>query len=825
MTGGSARSAHRSKQPPAAVQEGAVHAQNQGFVHAVRRDDDDEIEFIPLDELTNEEQPTDSTDQAVECPDPGRQQSRDRVEQAEASQSISQSAGRSNASNGDDNIIAVRGFARRAHLGGWLPRVLDTESTSQRIWWSRRSRALMVQISIIGVILFLNLGLTIFAVSSYGSSNGVGLVYEGKCSTVRALDLWLHLLINLLSTGLLSASNYCMQLQAAPMRRDVDAAHKDGKWLDIGIPSLRNLVYINWWRRVSWALLAFSSVPVHLIYNSAVFQSLSSHSYTVGVVKDSFTNGASWDLANAEDRRFGDPGWYDTEGLDRVNPKHWNYTSRILDLQTSASTYTRLNVSACFDLYNDYWVPQGNALLFVRNESVQTPANDSLLIYVGVVPRSDDWAKNMWALGNGTREFKARPPDSPVKTWFVGSPKYEVSHCLVQPPERLRSECRFEYSPYIMFTVCLMNMIKAVIMLLIWVLRRRQEKQGDPGRQILYTLGDAISSFMREPDRHTRELCLATKDDFRTHRNWKFKEIPLKDVKGYTGGHPRAMTETSYRWRKAASPRRWFILLAACITVLLIVGILLLLGSISLRHRSWDTDMRGLLRFGFGALTPDTFLVLNLPRGDPEGLISNVLIANLPQLVLSVLYILYNTMLSTFLVQREFSRMHLDRYRKPLRVSEPQGIQRSSYFISLPLRYGVPLYASSGVMHWLVSRSFFLARITAMDPDNEQNEDDSFSTCAYSPFAIFVTMVVGIVLVGVIVGIGFRKYEGIMRMVSTNSKAISAACHVLTQDKKEGYLLPVQWGVVSRQNGVGHCAFTTARTNSIKPPKKGMRYS
>lgn len=142
---------------------------------------------------------------------------------------------------------------------------------------------------------------------------------------------------------------------------------------------------------------------------------------------------------------------------------------------------------------------------------------------------------------------------------------------------------------------------------------------------------------------------------------------------------------------------------------------------------------------GFGQLQPYTYIVVGLPRQDPAGLVSNVLLANLPQLVLSVLYIFYNAMLSTFLVQREFSHMHKEQKRKPLRVSEPIGIQRGSYFISLPLRYGIPLYASSGIMHWLISQSLFLARITALDPDGTTNAATSFSTCGYSPIAIFIS--------------------------------------------------------------------------------------
>lgn len=140
---------------------------------------------------------------------------------------------------------------------------------------------------------------------------------------------------------------------------------------------------------------------------------------------------------------------------------------------------------------------------------------------------------------------------------------------------------------------------------------------------------------------------------------------------------------------------------------------------------------------GFGALTPYTYLVIGLPRKDPAGLISNVLVANLPQLIVSILYMLLNTMLSTFMVQREFSKMNSR--RKPLRVSEPTGIQRSSYFISLPLRYGVPYYATSGLMHWLISRSLFLARITAVLPDGSVDSENSFSTCGYSPIAIFIS--------------------------------------------------------------------------------------
>lgn len=138
---------------------------------------------------------------------------------------------------------------------------------------------------------------------------------------------------------------------------------------------------------------------------------------------------------------------------------------------------------------------------------------------------------------------------------------------------------------------------------------------------------------------------------------------------------------------------------------------------------------------GLGELQDYTFIYIPFPREDPWGLISNVILANIPQLMASTFYLLYNGILTVFLVQFEFSSMY--KTRKSLRVSEPVGTQRSSYPISLPFRYGIPLFVSSGVMSWLLSQSLFLARITALHPDGTPDRANSFSTTGYSPMAIF----------------------------------------------------------------------------------------
>jgi hypothetical protein len=159
----------------------------------------------------------------------------------------------------------------------------------------------------------------------------------------------------------------------------------------------------------------------------------------------------------------------------------------------------------------------------------------------------------------------------------------------------------------------------------------------------------------------------------------------------------------------------------------------------SLKNRNFDLTLSFFRSLGFGSVSSLTYLNIQLPRGDPVGLIENVLIINSPQLLFSIMYTVAGAIMTTFLVQREFSLMYTRAHRKALRVSEPVGIQRSSYFISLPLRYGIPVNVFSALFHWLISQSYFLARVTALLPDGTEDYAQSFSTLGYSPYAVIVS--------------------------------------------------------------------------------------
>lgn len=119
-------------------------------------------------------------------------------------------------------------------------------------------------------VAFINLVLAIAAIALSYSKYGGGpadamALYQGKCSLSKGWATGLHLLINILSTIVLAASNYCMQNLSAPSRADVDRAHAKRTWLDIGTSGLRNLWFVNTRRRILWFLLLITSLPIHLL--------------------------------------------------------------------------------------------------------------------------------------------------------------------------------------------------------------------------------------------------------------------------------------------------------------------------------------------------------------------------------------------------------------------------------------------------------------------------------------------------------------------------------------------------------------------------------
>ena len=200
-----------------------------------------------------------------------------------------------------------------------------------------------------------------------------------------------------------------------------------------------------------------------------------------------------------------------------------------------------------------------------------------------------------------------------------------------------------------------------------------------------------------------------------------------------------------------------------------------------------------------------------------RGLFLTVLLANCPQVLLSCLFLAYNSLFTCMLVADEWNTYA--RKRKPLRVTSPTGVQRSTYRLQLPYRYGIPLLVISGTLHWVVSQSLFLARIAYFD-GNEEDTNASISTVGYSCIAILTATILGAIVVLLGILNGFRRYNPGIPLVGSCSAAISAACHRPKEDV-DAADKPVMWGVVSTKDGIGHCCFTSFE---VTPPVEGELY-
>lgn len=209
-------------------------------------------------------------------------------------------------------------------------------------------------------------------------------------------------------------------------------------------------------------------------------------------------------------------------------------------------------------------------------------------------------------------------------------------------------------------------------------------------------------------------------------------------------------------------------------------------------------------QMGYGSINPAAVLPWNV--SGTGGILLTVLVANSPQVVLSFLSLNFNGVITCMVVAKEWHAYAKE--RKPLRVTRPTGLQRSTYRLQIPYRYGIPLLILSGVLHWLVSLTLFLARVNTYDSDGYKIDDDSFASVGYSPIGMITVVLLGGLILFFLNLIGFRKYQDGLPLAGTCSAAISAACH-RPQDDPDAAFKPVMWGAVKHDNDVGHCCFTS----------------
>jgi hypothetical protein len=379
------------------------------------------------------------------------------------------------------------------------------------------------------------------------------------------------------------------------------------------------------------------------------------------------------------------------------------------------------------------------------------------------------------------------------RNWTVhGNP---VSYCLARTVPNM---CELQFNQWLMLCVVAFGSVKALVVAYLLLAR-------SPGR-CLRTLGDAIASFLEKEDTITKGMCLVSSTQIRKHG---FKETYAPQI--FTGSCPR--------WLGSANTTEFFSTIGVSAFYIVVLAIALFFAI----------DGAHGLAFASGLGVPEIQSLASFKPDDTSstGIVPTLLVANVPQVGFSLLYIVYTNIWGKLLVAHEFDRM--TRMKKGLRVSERRrGMQRASHFFTLPTRYATPLLACSAALHWLCSQSFFMVRIDGVNSRGQIDPDDRLVRLGYSATGVITLIGVAVAMMVAVVCVGSFKRLRTGLGETSMSIVISAACHP-GRHEAEPWLQEVQWGDVTEDTDtcdiasppVRHISFTA---KLAKRPIVGRAY-
>ncbi|KAI1099526.1 hypothetical protein F4804DRAFT_349288 [Jackrogersella minutella] len=636
------------------------------------------------------------------------------------------------------------------------------------------------------------------AVSRAAHKAEAGLVYilrTGSCATIQEINFWIHLLINILATGLYSVSSFVMQRLAAPTREDVDKAHSAKVSVRIGSLAMSNLGVLG---RKRWAVfmsLVASSFPIHLVSNSLIVYSTTNAEWSSFVYLV-----AASDLNSLES---------DSSVLEISNPRQYNQlVPADIDNSTQSVQYIihqkppllHLTIKDCIGTFgsgsDETW---SDVLVLYNHETIYKDGEQNLK--APSIPGDSSFTK--------TKDSYLPDRSSVPWSWMCGAYSHEcdvqtilqndtwtidqtiVTECRAR---KLPDSCELNVSLAIMILVLICITCKFVCIILAISIGRSQA---------LLTIGDAIASFLQDPDK-----------------------VWLHDQPPYTSRRKMVMVEMKDAFGTS--------------TIFGLVCLSLAWSFFAFTFQQTRTaytnsgtkfDFGTMLRFGFGkmpTLWTQKLRTLVLAYADAKNpavsYTSGASLANLPQIALSAFYLLFNNYISRLFVA--FELRSFSTRRRGLRVSQPakDTKQRGAHFLQIPLRYGLLNMAIFTLLHTILSQTLFLRRVYAIYPQSFDDPNDIgkelISMIGYSPVSCFALAIVLSVLVASGIIMGLIPIDWRFPDTSGSSLAISAACHPPegTQNTQQG---EVRWGVMKKKaHNIVQCSFSLL---PVRPPEVGER--
>lgn len=392
------------------------------------------------------------------------------------------------------------------------------------------------------------------------------IIFQGDCNVASRIDIVLHLLLNIFSTCILASSNFFMQILSAPSRRELDAAHRLLLSLEIGVPTIKNIFFLSRLKTVFWMGLLLSSMPIHLLLNSAVFETIYEGSdWNLTLATEAFLNGTGQYFgpgASLATYRSVSGGWfYNGDGEEVPMADYWTSTSQasmsIQQTATEAFAWKNITLEECFREYKfcnprkqhrdlvvvidaegqgwnrsdvfdlDILTSDQAQALKTLDEHIPPDVKNSLWVsgtcmsfrtYI-----NDNYCSNRGcALALGEDTYWTNTTELLGSTWtinFLAPAIYElnrsvndlnVAYCLTEANPDY--QCKVGASNALLLVVILCALTKVVLCtLVLWRLPHTS----------LVTLGDAMESYISKPDRKTLGLGTINITDSRRIENSK----------------------------------------------------------------------------------------------------------------------------------------------------------------------------------------------------------------------------------------------------------------------------------------------------------------
>ncbi|KAI0882824.1 uncharacterized protein GGS22DRAFT_190805 [Annulohypoxylon maeteangense] len=708
--------------------------------------------------------------------------------------------------------------------------------------WRRAGIFNLGLIFLYAIILLICLAVSLSRGSSLYSTT---IVYEGICQETNRLDLVFHFLLNLISTLTLASSGFFMQILSSPSRQEIDRAHQQLRSVDIGVSPIKNIRFVSLVKSLGWFVLFASSIPIHLFFNSSVFKTnyqgsdwrltIASSGFGAEGI-EFFPPGAS--LANAgvpcpglDELKSNDShcSFGNMEYGEHVNlTEYWNKSSQVYHNITNTAmelkSWYNMTPHACREEYSSckprrsykdvvVVVDTGtdNQNGWTRSQVFSDPDNYLGPVWDSHIPQNDinslwystqcmDWmptsvidtegvlnCANTCQVALGIKGSMLSNISYSESNWTITTPEeymppcvateqqklgynekfreFDVKYCLTQPSAA--HKCQIRLSNLLLLTTIICILLKVgICTIVIYSLSQVS----------LVTLGDTLESFITNPD--TATIGLGTFDIHDSHR------LQFGTRANLGPDDPTDLTESVVPriWHRKANrlvsalPKST--LSGSYVPIFLFIGVG---GYFASQIYLYDgLSFKG----AFGESDSPYFISDYISE---YGFLTTLILANIPQFILSYCFLSYSSMFSRLLAEKEFNSFGITP-PKPLRVSFPTGEQNSTYWLQLPYTYSLPLLTVSTLLHWFASNSIFIfvsqgGYLTDFyDTSQERNYDwglpqDATAVLALSPPAILAFFVTCIAIVFIPILYGLRKLPGDMVVGACDSLVLSAACH------------------------------------------------